>query len=75
MTLTTNGLFLIAAAVLGFWMYKDKGFKKREFIAVSLFWIVLVATPWGGNAVSGVQGVLGNGAQTASHTVNNVGAK
>ncbi|MFF1812727.1 hypothetical protein ACFVXW_27075 [Streptomyces sp. NPDC058251] len=75
MTITSTALFLILAAGLGIWMWKDRGFKKREFIAVSLFWICLVATPWGGNAVGTVQHMLGTGAQTASQTVNNVGSK
>jgi hypothetical protein len=75
MTLTTTALFLIIAAGLGVWMYKDKSFRKKEFLAVSLFWIVLVATPWGSSAVNTVQNMLGTGAKTATQTVNTVGSK
>jgi hypothetical protein len=55
MTLTTTALFLLSCIVLGIWMKKDSGFRKREFLAVSLFWILLVATPWGGDGVAKVQ--------------------
>jgi hypothetical protein len=75
MTLTTTALFLLIAGGLGFWMYKDKSFRKKEFLAVSLFWIVLVATPWGSSAVNSVQNMLGTSAKTASQTVNTVGSK
>lgn len=75
MTLTRNALFLIVAAGLAFWMWKDKGFKKREFIVASLFWIALVATSQGGDVVNSVQNMLGTGAQTASETANNIGSK
>ena len=75
MTITRNALFLLIAAGLAFWMWKDKGFKKREFIVCSLFWIALVATSQGGDVVSTVQDMMGTGAQTASQTVNNIGAR
>lgn len=75
MTLTLTGLFTIVAIGLGIWFKKDASFRKREFLAVSLFWILVVATPWGGEAVAKVQDVVGNGAKTASDTVNSVSAK
>jgi hypothetical protein len=75
MTLTTTGLFLLVAAGLGIWMKKDAGFRRREFLAVSLFWILIVATPWGAEGVDQVQQILGTGAQTASDTVNSVSSK
>ncbi|MFK0045510.1 hypothetical protein ACIQU4_15555 [Streptomyces sp. NPDC090741] len=75
MTLTTTGLFLLVAVGLGIWMKKDPGFKKREFLVVSAFWILLVATPWGAEGVAKVQDMFGVGAQTASDTVNSVSSK
>jgi|1185.fasta_scaffold00511_4 hypothetical protein len=75
MTLTTTALFLLSCIVLGIWMKKDSGFRKREFLAVSLFWILLVATPWGGDGVAKVQQMLGNGVQAATQTINSVSAK
>lgn len=75
MTLTTGGLFLLICIGLGIWMKKDSSFRKREFLAVSLFWILLVATPWGGDGVAKVQDLLGNGVQVASDTVNSVSSK
>ncbi|WP_434600221.1 hypothetical protein [Streptomyces sp. A5-4] len=75
MTLTTTGLFLIAAVGLGIWMKKDSSFRKREFLAVSLFWILIVATPWGATGVTKVHELLGTGVQTASDTVNSVSSK
>lgn len=75
MTLTTTALFLLAAVVLAIWMKKDPGFKRREFLAVSAFWILAVATPWGAAAVDQVQDFLGTGVKTASDTVNSVSTK
>lgn len=75
MTLTTTGLFLLAAIGIAIWMKKDPGFKRREFLAVSAFWILVVATPWGADGVAKVQEILGTGAQTASDTVNSVSSK
>jgi hypothetical protein len=75
MTITISSLFLIACVGLAIWFKKDSSFRKREFLAVSLFWILLVATPWGGSAVKAVQDMIGTGAQTAGQTVNSVSAK
>lgn len=75
MTITLSGLFLVVCVGLAIWFKKDSSFRKREFLAVSLFWILAVATPWGGDAVSKVQDVIGNGARTAGDTVNSVSAK
>jgi hypothetical protein len=75
MTLTTTALFLIAAVTLGVWFKKDAGFRKREFFAVSVFWILLVGTPWGAEGVAKVQDIIGTGVQTASDTVNSVSSK
>ena len=75
MTITLTGLFLLAAVGLAIWFKKDASFKKREFLAVSLFWILLVGTPWGAAGVAKVQDVIGTGAKTASDTVNSVSSK
>ncbi|KOU20951.1 hypothetical protein ADK52_25530 [Streptomyces sp. WM6372] len=75
MTLTTTGLFLLVAVGLGIWMKRDPSFKKREFLAVSLFWVLVVATPWGAEGVAKVQSIIGTGVQTASDTVNSVSSK
>lgn len=75
MTLTTTGLFLLAAIGLAIWMKKDSSFRRREFLAVSLFWVLIVATPWGAEGVARVQQILGTGVQTASETVNSVSNK
>ncbi|MFB7764231.1 hypothetical protein [Streptomyces xiamenensis] len=72
MTITTNAMFLLAAVGLGIWMKRDNSFRGREFLAVSLFWILLVATPWGAQAVNSVQEAFGSATQTASDTVNSV---
>lgn len=75
MTLTTTALFLLAAVGLGVWFKKDASFRKREFLAVSAFWILVVATPWGATGVAKVQDLIGTGVQTASDTVNSVSSK
>lgn len=75
MTITITSLFLLAAIGLGIWFKKDSSFKKREFLAVSLFWILLFGTPWGAAGVTQVQDFLGTGAKTASDTVNSVSTK
>ncbi|MCZ4098028.1 hypothetical protein [Streptomyces sp. H39-C1] len=72
MTLTTTGLFVLCCIGLGIWMKKDSSFRRREFLAVSLFWILAVATPWGAAGVTKAQDLLGNGVQTATSTVNSV---
>lgn len=75
MTLTVTGLFFLAAVGLGIWFKKDASFRKREFLAVSVFWILLVGTPWGAEGVAKVQDIIGTGVQTASDTVNSVSSK
>ncbi|MEC4016080.1 hypothetical protein [Streptomyces sp. H27-D2] len=72
MTLTVTGLFLLVCIGLGIWMKKDSGFRRREFLAVSLFWILLAATPWGATGLGMVQDFVGSGVRTASNTVNSV---
>ncbi|MCX5407491.1 hypothetical protein OHA37_26960 [Streptomyces sp. NBC_00335] len=75
MTITLSALFLLAAIGLGVWFKKDSSFRKREFFAVSVFWILLVGTPWGAEGVAKVQEIIGTGVQTASQTVNSVSSK
>ncbi|MFF1499741.1 hypothetical protein ACFVZR_07655 [Streptomyces sp. NPDC058316] len=75
MTITLSGLFLLACVGLGIWFKKDSSFRKREFLAVSLFWILAVATPWGADCVAKAQDMLGTGARAASDTVNSVSSK
>lgn len=75
MTLTTTGLFSLACIGLAAWIFRRQHHKKREVLAVSLFWILLVATPLGANAVNKIQSMLGNGAQSASETVNSVSSR
>lgn len=75
MNITITGLFLVVCIGLGIWFKKDNSFRRREFLAVSLFWILAVATPWGATGVQKVQTMIGNGAQTAAETVNSVSSK
>jgi hypothetical protein len=74
-SLTLTGLCTLAAVGLGWWFKKDSSFRKREFIAVSAFWILVVATPWGATAIAKAHEALGTGAQVASDTVNNVSSR
>lgn len=73
MTIAVSTLFLLVCIGLAIWFKKDSTFRPREFIAVSVFWILAVATPWGAAVVKGVQDVIGNGVQSA--TVSNVSSK
>ncbi|MFE9844705.1 hypothetical protein [Streptomyces goshikiensis] len=75
MTLTITALFLLVAGGIGIWMKKDASFKRREFLVVSLFWVLLVATPWGATGVAKVQDVMGTGVRMASDAVNDVSSK
>lgn len=75
MTIAITTLFLLVCVGLGIWFKKDSSFRPREFIAVSVFWILAVATPWGGAVVKGVQEVVGNGIQSTAQTVSNVSNK
>ncbi|WP_030888278.1 hypothetical protein [Streptomyces sp. NRRL S-1868] len=72
MQLTTSGLFVLACIGLGVWFKKDNSFRKREFIAVSVFWILALATPFGATAATKFQSMLGTGVKTATETVNSV---
>jgi hypothetical protein len=47
MTIAISTLFFIVCIGLAIWFKKDSTFRPREFIAVSVFWILLVATPFG----------------------------
>lgn len=75
MNITITALFLLACIGLGIWFKKDSSFRRREFLAISLFWILAVATPWGATGVQKVQTLIGNGVQTATQTVNSVSSK
>lgn len=75
MSIAISTLFLIVCIGLAIWMKKDASFRPREFIAVSVFWILAVATPWGAAVAKGVQDVIGNGVQSATQTVSNVSSK
>lgn len=75
MNITTTGLCTVACVGLVIWIFKKKHHKKREVLAVSLFWILLVSTSWGAGGVAKIQGLLGNGIQAASTAVNSVSAK
>ncbi|MEV5944613.1 hypothetical protein [Streptomyces sp. NPDC051994] len=75
MTLTATALFVIICAGLAVWLIRKKHHKKREVLAVSLFWILLVATPWGSAGVARIQDLLSGSVQVATSTVNNVSAK
>ncbi|MFF3359523.1 hypothetical protein ACFYWN_44770 [Streptomyces sp. NPDC002917] len=75
MTITLSGLFLVACIGLAIWFKKDSSFRKREFLAVSMFWILAVATPWGADGVAKIQDMVGTGAKAASNTVNSVSSK
>ncbi|WP_042422235.1 hypothetical protein [Streptacidiphilus anmyonensis] len=70
MNLTTNALFVICAAGLAIWMWRDASFRKREFLAVSLFWILLVGTPWGADTVAWAHQFLTSSAHAATTAVN-----
>ena len=75
MTIAISTIFFIACIALAWWFKKDSSFKPREFIAVSVFWILLVATPLGSDAVKKLQDVIGNSAQSGVATVDSVSSK
>ncbi|WP_190012384.1 hypothetical protein, partial [Streptomyces candidus] len=70
MTIAISTLFFIVCIGLAIWFKKDKSFRPREFFAVSVFWILLVATPWGATAAVKVASLVGTGVQTATDTVS-----
>lgn len=72
MTLTTTGLALLAAIGLGVWFKKDSSFRRREVLAMSVFWILVFMTPWGAAGVGKAQEFLGTGVQTVGNTINSV---
>ena len=75
MTIAISTLFFIVCVGLAIWFKKDKSFRPREFIAVSVFWILLVATPIGADVVKKMQDMVGNGARTSIDTVDSVSSK
>lgn len=75
MTIAISTLFFIVCIGLAIWFKKDSSFRPREFIAVSVFWILLVATPLGADAVKKIQDMVGNGAQAGVGTVDSVSSK
>lgn len=72
MTIAISTIFFLVCIGLGWWFKKDSSFRPREFIAVSVFWILLVATPVGSGAVKKVQTVIGNTAQEGVGTAESV---
>ncbi|WP_331445848.1 hypothetical protein [Streptomyces xanthochromogenes] len=75
MNLTVTGLFMVACVAIAVWLIRKKHHRKTEVLLVSLFWILAVATPWGGTGVAKIQALLGNTVQVATSTVNNVSSK
>ncbi|MFF0094628.1 hypothetical protein ACFYSF_32380 [Streptomyces canus] len=75
MNITITSLWVLVCIGLGIWFKKDSSFRRREVLAVSLFWILAVATPWGATSVQKVQTMIGNGVQSAAETVNSVSSK
>lgn len=75
MTIAISTLFFIVCIGLAIWFKRDSSFRPREFIAVSVFWVLLVATPIGANVVEKLQGMVGNGAKTSIDTVDSVSSK
>jgi hypothetical protein len=75
MNIAITTMFFIVCVALAIWFKKDSSFRPREFIAVSVFWILAVATPWGAAVVKGAQDMIGNGVQSAATTVSNVSSK
>ncbi|MER5902999.1 hypothetical protein ABT150_23320 [Streptomyces mirabilis] len=75
MTIAISTLFLLACVGMAWWFKKDSSFRPREFIAVSVFWILLVATPFGGGLVSKMQDVIGNSARAGVDSVSSVSSK
>lgn len=72
MSIGTSTLFFLIAVGVAIWMWKDDGFKKREFFGVTLFWIAAAATPWGGDLVVVLQQLLGNSAEAGAGAVTTV---
>lgn len=75
MTIAISTLFFIACIGLAIWFKRDSSFRPREFIAVSVFWILLVATPVGSSLVKQLQEGIGGGARTGVGTVDSVSNK
>ena len=75
MTIATSTLFFLVCVGLAIWFKKDKSFRPREFIAVSVFWILLVATPFGGGLVSKMQNAIGTSAKAGFDSVSSVSSK
>ncbi|MFJ6559949.1 hypothetical protein ACIQMV_08710 [Streptomyces sp. NPDC091412] len=75
MTIAISTLFFIVCVGLAIWFKKDSSFRPREVIAVSAFWILFVATPFGSGVVKTMQDAIGSGAQTGVATVTSVSSK
>lgn len=75
MTIAISTLFFIVCVGLAIWFKKDSSFRPREFIAVSVFWILLVATPVGGDLVKKVQDVIGTSTKAGVDSVSSVSSK
>ncbi|MET7975765.1 hypothetical protein ABZW44_22520 [Streptomyces mirabilis] len=75
MTIAISTLFFLACVGMAWWFKKDSSFRPREFIAVSVFWILLVATPFGGGLVEKMQTVIGNSARAGVDSVSSVSSK
>lgn len=75
MTIAISTMFFLVCIGLAIWFKKDSSFRPREFIAVSVFWILLVATPFGGGLVKKMQDVIGNSARAGVDSVSSVSTK
>ncbi|MEU5772692.1 hypothetical protein ABZ819_05225 [Streptomyces venezuelae] len=75
MTIAITTVFFIACIGMAWWFKKDSSFRPREFIAVSVFWILLVATPLGADGVKKLQDMISNGTRSGVDTVDSVSSK
>ena len=75
MTIATSTLFFLVCVGLAIWFKKDSSFRPREFIAVSVFWILLVATPFGGGLAEKMQNVIGTSTKAGVDSVSSVSSK
>ncbi|MGW6531448.1 hypothetical protein [Streptomyces venezuelae] len=75
MTIAISTIFFIACIGMAWWFKKDSSFRPREFIAVSVFWILLVATPLGADGVRKLQDMISNGTRSGVDTVDSVSSK
>lgn len=75
MTIAISTIFFLACIGMAWWFKKDSSFRPREFIAVSVFWILLVATPLGADGVDKIQDMISNGTRSGVDTVDSVSSK